>query len=194
MKYQVNLYPERVQRAATVRQGILRGSVLGVVVGAELLLIGLLVISGFQVRGRVNELRASIVALEARAHEAPETAEIRMARQLVQERLDRVDWASTVETVARALPADLILAQIDAGTGRGRGGLDGMDLNGRSLSGSTDLGSVIAFMQALRDSATITRRFPLVDLGTAGGQGRQDFHVVLRRAPATEAPQAERVP
>ncbi len=122
MKYHVNLYPERLQRAAVVRRGILRGSILGIVVGVDLLLIGFLLISGFQVRGRVRDLRASIVALEARTHEAPETAQGRIARQLVQARSSRVDWATTVDAVARALPNDLILTKIDAGAAPAVGG------------------------------------------------------------------------
>ena len=191
MKYQVNLYPERVQRAVEVRRGILRGSVLGVTIGVELLLLGLLLISGFELRSRAGEARAAIAVLEARAAEAPETAEVRLARQLVQARLARVDWSATLETVARTLPGNLVLARIDAGSGRGRGSLEGMDLVGRSLGGSGDLGPVIAFMQALRDSAAVTRQFPLVDLGTAGGRDRQDFQVVLRRAATKKTSQPE---
>ena len=146
MKYHVNLYPERLQRAAVVREGILRGSVLGIVVGVDLLLIGFLIISGFQVRGRVRDLRVAVAALETHTHEAPETAEGRIARQLVQARLSRVDWATTVDAVARTLPNDLILTKIDGGTGtgRGRGNLDGMNLEGSILGGSRDLNSVIA--------------------------------------------------
>lgn len=184
MKYQVNLYPERLQRAAVVRKGILRGSVLGIVVGVDLLLIGFLVISGFQVRGRVGDLRASIALLESRTHEAPETAEGRIARQLVQARLGRVDWATTLDAVARALPNDLILTKIDTGTGtgRGRGNLDGVNLEGSVLGGSRDLNSVMVFMQALRESPLVARQYPSIDLGTASGVGLQDFGVVLRKA------------
>ena len=194
MKYQVNLYPERVQRTALVRRGILRGSILGAILGVELLLVGLLVISGFQVRGRVSDLRASIAALDVRSREVSETPEIRIARQIVQARLARVDWAVTLDAVARTLPSDLILAKIEAGTGRGRGSMDGMDLNGRTIGGSTDLNSVIGFMQTLRDNEAVTRRFSLVDLGTASSQGRQEFQVVLRRARGQDAPRAEREP
>ncbi len=194
MKYQVNLYPERLQRAAVVRRGILRGSILGIVVGVDLLLIGFLVISGFQVRGRVSDLRASIVALEAHTHEAPETSQARLAQQLVQARLDRVDWATTVAAVARALPNDLILAKIDAASGRGRGNLDGLNLEGSILGGSLDLNPVIVFMQTLRDSPTVGRQYPRIDLGTASGVGLQDFEVVLRKTPPKAAPKTEPAP
>ncbi len=194
MRYQVNLYPERLQRAAVVRRGILRGSILGIVVGVDLLLIGFLIVSGFQVRGRVRDLHASIAALESHTHEAPETAEARIARQLVQARLGRVDWATTVEAVAGALPDDLILAKIDAGTGRGRGNLDGMNLEGSILGGSRDLNTVLLFMQALRDSPRVARQYPVIDLGTAGGVGLQDFEVVLRKTPPKTAPKTESTP
>jgi Tfp pilus assembly protein PilN len=194
VKYQVNLYPERLQRAAVVRKGILRGSVLGIVVGVDLLLIGFLVISGFQVRGRVNDLRASIALLESRTREAPETSGGRIARQLVQTRLNRVDWATTLDAVARALPNDLILTKIDTGTGRGRGNLDGVNLEGSVLGGSRDLTSVMVFMKALRESPLVARQYPSVDLGTASGVGLQDFGVVLREAAPKAAPSTGSTP
>jgi Tfp pilus assembly protein PilN len=194
VKYQVNLYPERLQRAAVVRKGILRGSVLGIVVGVDLLLIGFLVISGFQVRGRVSDLRESIALLESRTREAPETSGGRIARQLVQTRLNRVDWATTLDAVARALPNDLILTKIDTGTGRGRGNLDGVNLEGSVLGGSRDLTSVMVFMKALRESPLVARQYPSVDLGTASGVGLQDFGVVLRKATPKAAPSTGSTP
>jgi Tfp pilus assembly protein PilN len=194
VKYQVNLYPERLQRAAVVRKGILRGSVLGIIVGVDLLLIGFLVISGFQVRGRVSDLRESIALLESRTREAPETSGGRIARQLVQTRLNRVDWATTLDAVARALPNDLILTKIDTGTGRGRGNLDGVNLEGSVLGGSRDLTSVMVFMKALRESPLVARQYPSVDLGTASGVGLQDFGVVLRKATPKAAPSTGSTP
>lgn len=194
MKYQVNLYPERLQRAEVVRRGILRGSILGIVVGIDLLLIGFLVISGFQVRSRVQDLRASIVALESHTHEAPETAEVRIARQIVEARLKRADWATMVGSVAKAVPNDLILAKIDAGTSHGRGNLEGMDLEGSILGGSRDLNSVLVFMQALRESPLVARQYERIDLGPAGGAGLQGFEVVLRKTPSKAAPKTEPAP
>jgi Tfp pilus assembly protein PilN len=187
------LYPERLQRAEVVRRGILRGSILGVVVGIDLLLIGFLVVSGFQVRDRVHDLRATIVALESHTHEAPETAEVRIARQLVQARLKRADWATMVESVARALPNDLILAKIDAGTSRGRGNLEGMNLEGSILGGSRDLNSVLIFMQALRESPMVARQYERIDLGTAGWGGSAGFRRSARKTPKT-APKTESAP
>jgi Tfp pilus assembly protein PilN len=194
VKYQVNLYPERLQRAAVVRKGILRGSVLGIVVGVDLLLIGFLVISGFQVRGRVSDLRASIALLESRTNKAAEPAGGKIARQLVQARLNRVDWATTLDAVARALPNDLILTKIDTGTGRGRGNLDGVNLEGRVLGGSRDLTPVMVFMKALRESPQVARQYPSIDLGTASGVGLQDFGVVLRKAAPKAAPSTGSAP
>jgi hypothetical protein len=194
VKYQVNLYRERLQRAAVVRRGILRGSVLGGLVGLDLLLIGFLVISGFQMRARARDLQATINAARTEAKPAAETRETTLARKIAETRLGRVDWSVVLGAVASALPNDLILTRIDAGNGSSRGTLDGMNLEGRLLGNTHELNSVIDFMQALRDSSSVSAQFPLVDLGTAGGQGLQAFEVVLRKTAPKPAPKTEGLP
>ncbi len=182
MKYRVNLYPEREERAGSLRRHLLRGALFGVVAGVEVLLIGFLIVSGFQLRERVQSETRAVEEVEAAARPVPEAADVAVARSLVQTRVARVDWSGVLLAVSGALPRSLILTRVEAGAGGLQSGLNGLNLEGRISGGGTDLTPVLGFMQALRESAAVTARFPQVDLGTAPSQSDQTFHVIVRAA------------
>jgi Tfp pilus assembly protein PilN len=182
VKYRVNLYPEREERAGSLRRHLLRGALFGVVAGVEVLLIGFLIVSGFQLRERVQSETRAVEEVEAAARPVPEAADVAVARSLVQTRVARVDWSGVLLAVSGALPRNLILTRVEAGAGGLQSGLNGLNLEGRISGGGTDLTPVLGFMQALRESAAVTARFPQVDLGTAPSQTDQTFQVIVRAA------------
>jgi Tfp pilus assembly protein PilN len=180
VKYRVNLYRERDERAGTLRRHLLRGALFGVIAGIEILLIGFLVVSGFQLRERIRTETQTVEKLEAEAKPEPEAAGVAAARSLVQARVDRVDWSRVLLAVSGALPRTVILNKIEAGSGGLQSSLNGMNLEGRISGGGTDLAPVLGFMRALRESAAVTSRFPQVDLGTAPSPNEPSFQVIVR--------------
>ncbi len=119
MKYRVNLYRERQDRSVVLRRGLLRGAAFGVAIGVEVLLIGFLALSGFQIRERAAGVQGDIARLRSAAAPAHESADLQLARQIVQARLDRVDWSVMLGAVSNSLPRDLILNQVRGGRARG---------------------------------------------------------------------------
>jgi hypothetical protein len=183
MRYRVNFYPERVSRESVVRQRMLRGTLLGLVIGTELLLAGLLIVSGFEIQDRAAGMRKSLARLTERAGSLPPNPPLGPARRLIHDRLERVDFAPVVEAVSRSIPEEIILVEIQAGTGEKPGALDGMNLEGRVVGRERDLDPILQFMENLRAEERIQGVFPIIDLDVAGG-GQDRFRIVCRRAAA----------
>lgn len=186
LKYRVNLYREREERAIRFRQGLVRGVLMGTVVGLEVLLIGVLVVTGANMHRQAEELHRSVDALEAQAREKPDEARLNELRTLLRARLERVDWATLLTRVADAVPPQLVLTEIRGGMGGARGRMDGIELEGRQVGSSGDLDPVLAFIETLKADSVLAGTYPVVDLGTAKGQGNS-FQIVCRRAPRKAA-------
>jgi hypothetical protein len=184
VKYRVNLYRERGERAGRFRRGLYRGSVVGVVVGVEILLIGLLLVSGFQLRERSAEAQRLIQAMKKQTAAGGELPGAQAGRAILRERVARVDWATTLAHVAAAVPDRLVLSEIE-GEARPGGGRQEMSVKGKLAHGG-DLGPVFEFLSALRADSVLVTTFPSIDLGTAHGEGEQTFIVLFRKEAAKE--------
>jgi ABC-type lipoprotein release transport system permease subunit len=184
VRYRVNLYREREDRALRFRQGLVRGALIGIVVGVEALMIGVLLVSGIQMQRQTRELERSVTALQNQAAQKPDSADLQELRTLMRARVDRVDWASMLTAVSRCTPAELILTEVRGGTGDRRGQIRGIELEGRLLGSSTDLSPVLRFIETLKADSVLAPVFPYVDLGKARGQGNS-FQVVCRPEPGT---------
>ena len=180
MRYRVNLYREREARGERVRKGVLRGAALGIVVAAEVLLIGALVISGFQFRERAQSLRRTVESLESRIEPYREDAGLPAARALLQNRVERVDWSVIMAALAENTPDNVVLTKVRGGRETGRGGLNGLEIEGRITGGARDLSPVIAYVDSLRSNPVLTARFSRIDLGEARGGTGQNFQVICR--------------
>ena len=179
LRYRVNLYREHEERALRFRQGLVRGTVLGVVAGLEILLIAMLLVSGQQLRNQADRIRTGISSLDARMRPRPDNQELHQLRALIRTRVDREDWASTLSAVASAVPPGLLLTGVQGGVGTQRGAINGLELKGRLEGSDRDLSVVFAFIEALEADSVIARRFPTVDLGTAQGRGNS-FQIICR--------------
>jgi len=187
LKYRVNLYREREERAIRFRQGLVRGVLMGTVVGIEALLIGVLLVTGANMHRQGDELRRSVTALEAQARNKPDEAGLNELRTLIRARLDRVDWATLLTRVADAVPPDLVLTEIRGGMGGQRGRMDGIELEGHQVGSAADLAPVLSFIETLKADSVLALTYPVVDLGTAKGQGNT-FQIVCRRAKERTSP------
>jgi Tfp pilus assembly protein PilN len=180
VKYRVNLYREREEKALRFRKGLVRGAVLVGVVAAEAVLLGLLLASGLEIEGKAREMRREVAGLEERVRNQPTKAGLQDVRILLRSRLARVDWATTLSAVAEAVPAEIVLTEVRGGIGGERGRVDGIEIEGRLTPGTSDLAPVFTFMEALKADPVVSRNFPRVDLGTAKDRGNT-FQIICRR-------------
>ena len=108
-------------------------------------------------------------------------------RTLIRARLDRVDWATLLTRVADAVPPELVLTEIRGGMGGQRGRMDGIELEGHQVGSTADLAPVLSFIETLKADSVLALTYPVVDLGTAKGQGNT-FQIVCRRSKTGTAP------
>jgi Tfp pilus assembly protein PilN len=192
VKYRVNLYREREEKALRFRKGLVRGAVLVGVVAAEAVLLGLLLASGLEMETKAREMRRQVSGLEARVKSEPGKAGLQEMRTLLRARLARVDWATTLSAVAEAVPAEIVLTEVRGGIGGEHGRVEGIEIEGRLAPGVADLAPVFAFMEALKADPVVSQNFPRVDLGTAKDRGNT-FQIICRRGePGHGAPGSER--
>jgi hypothetical protein len=81
--------------------------------------------------------------------------------------------------VAAAVPDRVLLSEID-GEARIGGDRTEMSVKGKLASGR-DLAPVLEFLAALRADSVLVGAFPLIDLGTARGEGEQSFIILFRK-------------
>ena len=182
--YRINVYRERgdKERARRRQVGIAAG--VGLLVGVELLLIGLLALSGNLLAERNEELRRSITQLNAQVDTSPPPPEVRFARALVQAREERVDWTPLLHAVGRRTPDDVILSRIAMGSKLGDGGTQGIDLEGQNTTEVNSMEALLRFMNALRADSTLAARFPTVSLAGADEERSQTFRIICRKSSA----------
>ena len=188
MRYRVNLYREREARGERLKKSLFRGTLLGIVVAVEVVLLGVLVISGFQFRERAETVRLATQGLEERSRPYEESGDLAAARALVQRRVERVDWSVLMAAVAERTPDNVVLSKVRGGRQTGRGALNGVEIEGRISGRTRDLSPVIAYVDSLRNEPALTRWFPRIDLGEARGGSGQNFMIVCRPADAEATP------
>jgi Tfp pilus assembly protein PilN len=184
MRYRVNIYPDREDRGAVVRKNVVRGVRFGLLAGIEIVLIGLLALSGVELTKRTRNIEHSTASLQERAADQDVPDALAAARELVRRRVGRVDWTSQLDALARTLPPGVTLTQIQGLALGQKGSPDGLTLAGTTDSG--DLDSVLRFVEALRARPEIADPFPRVELETAGGRQTLGFKITCRPAETGE--------
>jgi len=182
--YRINFYHERETRAADARRRMARTVAFGTVVGVEALLIALLVVAGWTLSRKNDNLRRSVTSIRAQAEASPikETEALRVARAIVQTRDQRLDWLPQFKAVAETIPESLILSEIDSGI-RLDSGRPGMNLEG-SLSSPSQMETLLGFVDALRANPVISSVFPAINLDMVEAERTRQFRIICRKEAA----------
>ncbi len=180
MNYRVNLYPERELRRGALRRETLRGLSTGLPLGAAVLIVAFLVVTGRQLGHRTAELEADVRELQALSLVVPPESRQDAPRRLLDSRLDRIDWAVLMSEMSKAMPAEVSLTEI---RGLGRGRTDAgrkLVLVGHLPEGTEDLAPVMDLIGSLRTGREMSVDFPMVALETAKSGAWVDFEITCR--------------
>jgi hypothetical protein len=156
-----------------------------VLVGIEVILIGLLAVSGNLLRERAHALREATDVLQAEAAPPRTGSAVQLARAVVDTRTARIDWAQVLDDVSASIPDNVTLTKIAGGVAYDNG-VPGMDLEGR-VANASELEPVLSFVESLRTAPRLAVVLPGVDLETVEAERNRGFKVVCRAAPAQEA-------
>lgn len=178
MNYRVNLYPERGLRRGARRRKTLRGLGTDLPLGAAVLIVAFLIVTGLRLTQRHAALEADIRDLEASLQAVSQEPVQDAARAIFDRRLDRIDWAVLMGEMSKAMPDAVSLTEI---RGLGRGRTDGdrkLVLVGHLPEGTEDLSPVMDLIGSLRTGRETSVDFPNVALETAKSGAWVDFQII----------------
>ena len=180
--YRINLYREYFERRRSRRGRAARIAALAALVGAEVILVGSLAMSGFLLQERVSRLRLELRRWSAvTAGDTLRAQEVEIGRALRKLRRDRVDWSPKLSALSDLVPSSMVLVEVKGQTG-GKGRPGQFTAMGETHDGTGQMETVSRFLERLRQDPRIGGDFPRVRLGTIGEGASTRVQVVCEAA------------
>ena len=176
--YRINLYPEYRESRRAQRRKAASTAVLFSLLGIEILLVGALVLSDSLLREQVTSLRSELPQLQERvAGMGHDTAELDFAMDILDVRAGRVDWSPKFSALAEHIDGSLVLLEMSGRTPRS-GDNTKLEVNGDYMGKGTNLTTVSAYLDLLREDARLNGDFMSITLGNIRGGGSGEFDIV----------------
>ncbi len=175
--YKINLYPEQAERRRAVSRRVGRSALLTALLAVEILLVGWLFVSGMLLREKAGGLRAEIARLSEQIASTPAPGpEIETARDLLETRRARIDWAPKLAILPEIVEGPFHLRSVSCRRFAGNRP-SSMSLEIVSLDRG-HLDPVAIVLQRLEHDDRVRRDLPEVRLGTVedGMYGRYIIH------------------
>lgn len=167
--YRINLYPEFEDHKRRARKGACWTAILAGVLSVELILVGVLALSGTLLSEQAAAIRSEISRIGVQGSgRAADAGELSLARQLLDLRLSRIDWSPKLASLSERIDSDLILDKV-TGQVASKGQPAKLLIRGGVRSSSDPLRSASGFVETLRSDPRIATDFPKIRLGNIGG-------------------------
>jgi len=176
--FKINLYPEHDSKQHNARVRVARKGILVGLLGLELLVVGSLYLSASLLSDRADQLKDMLPGLQSRisAYKQP-GPELEIARQMLQLRDQRIDWAPKLAAMSEIIPLSLQLERLNGHIELKREPAK-LELEGKVVRGKDHLEQVTEFIASLQDDDRISAKFPGVHLETLKGDQSGQFQVV----------------
>lgn len=175
--YRINLYPDYQQKKLMARQRTMVMGVLMILVGLEIMLVGVLMVSDHLLRERATQLRDEMPVLEARlqslTHPRPE---LELATELLSHRGNRLDWTPKLAAIADSCSPELVFSEVE-GRSRSQHEPPHLRIKGEVRHHANSLAAVTEFVRRLRDDERVGSEFPDVALGDIRDSDTGEFEV-----------------
>ena len=172
--YKINLYPEYAERRRQRQSRLALTAILTAAVGLEALLVFALGLSGRLLEERAAGLRSEVkLTRSAMESGGSPGAELEIAREMMQVRLQRADWSPKLAALSERMPDGLRLQEVSAHATGNAGGAR-MEIVGVVRAGTADMQAVSQLLGALTRDRRVASSLPEIKLGTleTGGTGR----------------------
>lgn len=183
--YRINLYPDHGQKKRLRRSRSVTMAALLALLGVEVLLVGVLVVSDRLLSERESSLRSELPAIRAKveATDRPRP-ELDLALAMLSVRNGRLDWTPKLASIADQLADDLRFTEVEgrAGAKRERPRLV---IHGEAKRRADSLAEVNVYMQRLREVHALKPDFPEISLGNISGDGSREFEVACEQPKET---------
>ncbi len=176
--FKLNLYPEHDSKQHNARVRVARKGILVGLLGLELLVVGSLYLSASLLSDRADQLKEMLPGLQARiANYKQAGPELEIARQMLQLRDQRIDWAPKLAAMSEVIPPSLQLERLDGQIDIKREPAK-LELEGKVIRGGDHLEQVTDFISSLQADSRISTKFPGVRLETLKGDQSGQFQIV----------------
>jgi len=172
--FRINLYPEYVEQRKEARIRIVKTGALSAMGGLLLLSLGSLVLSAFLVQTRVAGLSEVVDGQMTQIEsQSAMLQELVCAREMLNLRGSRIDWAPKLAMLSEKINYDLYLINFEGNRERGNVARK-LLLAGESRDEGVQMQVFTRFVDTLREDPRISADFPNLKLGSVGGgQGNQ---------------------
>ncbi|MBM3285861.1 MAG: hypothetical protein FJY88_00700 [Candidatus Eisenbacteria bacterium] len=180
MTYRLNFYRDYHLRRRLARRRTYWTAAVTVLIGIEVVIVGVLVLSSVLLGQQVDALRGEISRVSLRTQDlSVATPEAETARALLEIRRGRIDWSPKLTAVSSCIDRQLRLESL-VGQVSEKGRPPRLVLGGVIRSGGDQAAPVSRFMEAMRRDPSIAADLPEVRLGAmdASDAGESRFQIV----------------
>ncbi len=176
--YSINLYPEFVERRNVARGRVFKTALLSTFSGAVVLAIGSLVLSAFLISDRVDSLDEVVSDHMNRIQsQSALEKELISAREMLEIRSNRIDWAPKLAMLSEKLTEDLQIVEFEGATQRGKTAKK-LAIVGESRNKEIQISVFTEFVNVLRIDPRISNDFSSLRLGSVGGGAGTRFQIL----------------
>ncbi len=183
--YRINLYPEYQHNRRLAKARTLTMGVLVILLGLEIMLVGVLLVSDRLLRERAALLRDDMPVLSARVqsltHPRPE---LDLARELIAYRSGRIDWSPKLAALSEHCGSSLLFIEVQ-GRGRSQHEQPRLMIRGEARRHANSLEAVTEFMQRLRRDDRLRGEFDDIGLGNISDGESGEFEVSCEQTEET---------
>lgn len=176
--YSINLYPEFVERRNMARLRVVKTAILAAFSGIVFLAIGSLVMSAFLINDRVASL-SEIVGHQTDRIQNQSALELELvsAREMLEIRSKRIDWAPKLAMLSEKLTDDLQIVEFEGATQRGKTKKK-LAIIGETGSEDVQISVFTEFVDLLRIDPRLSNDFSSLRLGSVGGGAGTRFQIL----------------
>lgn len=183
--YRINLYPDYQRNRSLARARTLTMGILIIMLGIEILLVGVLLVSDNLLRERAALLRDEMPTLGARLQNVTRPRpELALAQELLVIRSGRIDWSPKLAAIADNCEASLQFREVE-GRARSQHEQPRLVIRGQTKRYANSLESVTQFLQRLRRDERLRTEFDAIALGNIRDAESGEFEVNCEQTEAT---------
>ncbi len=167
--HQINLYPEFLEKRRAQKRRTIFTAVLTVVAGLQVVLIGSQILNARMIDEQITALESEMPRLEQYLSlETRSSPEILIAKDLLDIRRARTDWAPSLASLSHAVDRPVFLVKL-TGNSADKHNAAGIAISGEQKNNKDQLEQITGLMNRLRSNPAFHENFSSIALGKIKG-------------------------
>jgi len=176
--YKLNLYPEHARNRKEGKQRLIRTTIATAMAGFMLMIMGSLVLSTILVGSRIVSMRSEIRHQSAQfSSKSEQFSALKSAREMLDIRSKRVDWAPKLAALSDLISHDLILVEFEGYSPTEKREAS-LEMWGEARREGVQIGVLTRFAEALSADPRFHGEFPDLRLGSVQDARKTRFQLL----------------